>query len=238
MGKAAQIRVTKATPIKSPRRTIAKGPIVASRIDQIRKAGCALLFRHGYAGMTMRHIAADLKIKAASLYYHFPSKQHILYDVMHSTVTELLEGLRAIAESDAEPEAQLDEAVRWHVLFHTQKREEASVSHSELRFLDPDNHKAILKLRYEYERLFDSILKKGRRKGVFQFEELSVIRNGILTMCTGTAAWFSPNGPLTAEEVAEQISRFVLSALMPGEARPLSEVNATGTIDILAIPHQ
>src|SRR6266705_2255656 len=80
-----------ARPVTAARqaRTVSSEP--STRLDQIRKAGCDLLFRYGYSGMTMREIAASLRIKAASLYYHFPSKQHILFDVMHSTITELLE---------------------------------------------------------------------------------------------------------------------------------------------------
>lgn len=194
-----------------------------TRLNQIRKAGCALLFRHGYSGMTMREIAASLHIKAASLYHHFPSKQHILFDVMNATVTELLEGLREITNSTEEPEIQLDAAIRWHVLFHTQRREEAFVSYSEMRSLEQENLRIVLKLRRDYERFFDNILKKGRRKGVFQFEELSVTRNCILTMCTATANWFSPEGPLSADEVAGQISRFVSSALVKGEAASLAD---------------
>jgi AcrR family transcriptional regulator len=225
------LRLSEAAAVRPPLPASSNGPssrpnenlhVAPTRLDQIRKAGCDLLFRHGYSGMTMREIAASLNIKAASLYYHFPSKQHILFDLMQATVSELLEGLREIVNSDAEPEAQLNAAIRWHVLFHTQKREEAFVSHSEMRSLEPENLKMILKLRREYERLFDTILKRGRRKGVFQIEEeFSVIRNSILTMCTATAQWFSPEGPLTAEEVADQICRFVKSALVNGRSATL-----------------
>ena len=190
----------------------------ASRVDQIRQAGCHLLFRYGYAGMTMREIAASLRIKAASLYYHFPSKQHILFDVMHATVSELLRGLREIVNSTGEPGVQLDSAIRWHVLFHTQKREEAFVSHSELRSLEAKNLKTILKLRREYERLFDSILKRGQRQGLFRVEDPGVVRNCILTMCTATAGWFSPEGRLSAEQVADQLGHFVRAALATGDA--------------------
>lgn len=183
------------------------------RFHQIRAVGCRLLFDHGYAGMTMRQIAARLQIKAASLYHHFPSKQHILFDLMQTTVSELLEGLLQIAESDLSAEQQLDAAVRWHVLFHTQKREEAFVSHSELRSLEPQNLAAILKLRHEYDLLFDAILKRGQREGIFEIEDVSVVRNAILTMCTATGSWFSPQGRLTAEQVADQLRNFVRAAL-------------------------
>lgn len=186
----------------------------STRLDQIRMVGCQLLFEYGYSGMTMRQIAARLHIKAASLYYHFPSKQDILFDLMRATASELLEGLRLIAESDEDPEQQLDAAVRWHVLFHTQKREEAFVSHSELRSLEAENLKTVLKLRREYERLFDAILKRGQREGVFRVEEISVVRNCILTLCTATAGWFSPQGRLSAGQVAEHIQNFVRAALL------------------------
>lgn len=193
-----------------------------TRLDQIRGVGCALLYRNGYSGMTMREIANVLSIKAASLYYHYVNKQHILFEIMEATVSELLAGLREIAENGEEPEAQLDSAIRWHVRFHTEKREEAFVSHSELRSLEPDNLRTILKLRREYDRLFDSILKRGLRKGVFRMEQPSVVRNCILTMCTATGQWFSPEGPLSAEDVATEISRFVRAALVKGDATALT----------------
>ncbi len=180
-------------------------PEGATRLEQIRTAGCHLLFRYGYSGMTMRQIAARLNIKAASLYHHFPSKQEILFDLMSTTATELLRGLRQIAESGGEPRTQLEAAIRWHVRFHTQKREEAFVSHSELRSLTPANLRSILKLRRQYDALFDSILQRGQSEGVFPERETAVIRNCILTMCTATAGWFSAEGRLSAEQVADQI---------------------------------
>ncbi|HEY7680915.1 MAG TPA: TetR/AcrR family transcriptional regulator [Terriglobia bacterium] len=214
-----------ATP--SHRRTHAvSAPPGTSRLEQIRRVGCLLLFEYGYAGMTMRQIAARLRIKAASLYYHFPSKQDILFDVMRATASELLEGLRRIAGTDDDPITQVNAAIRWHVLFHTQRREEAFVSHSELRSLTPDNLREILKLRREYERLFDSILKRGQREGAFPIQETGVIRNCILTMCTATAGWFSPKGPLTAEQVADQIRDFVWSGLIRAQASPQSSGSA------------
>lgn len=193
-------------------------PVDASRLDQIRAVGCHLLFRHGYAGMTMRQIAAQLNIKAASLYYHFPSKQDILFDLMRKTASELLDGLRAIISkgnaAGTPAVEQFQEAVRWHVLFHTEKREEAFISHSELRSLDPENLRAILKLREEYDRVFDSILREAHKQGAMRSAPSGVMRNAILTMCTATAGWFSPEGRLSAAGVADQIWSFIRAAML------------------------
>ena len=80
-----------------------------------------------------------------------------------------------------------------------------------------------LKLRREYERLFDSILKRGQRQGVFLLQETGVIRNCILTMCTATAGWYSPQGRLSAEQVADQIRDFVWTGLKQLVAAPARE---------------
>jgi AcrR family transcriptional regulator len=243
------------------------------RLEQIRRVGCRLLYQYGYAGMTMREVAAQLHIKAASLYHHFPSKQHILFDLMHETATELLRGLERIVEAGtrdsglaireaSEPQSeprpsggapsaarragvaegswspganapspalralndplqQLDAAIRWHVLFHTQRREEAFVSHSEMRSLTPANLAKILTVRERYETVFGDILLRCRRQGLIGEMkppgDIRVVRNAILTMCTATAGWFNPGGRLTAGQVADEMVAFVRNGLLRSE---------------------
>lgn len=194
-------------------------PEGAPRLEQIRRVGCQLLYQYGYSGMTMRQIAAHLKIKAASLYYHFPSKQDILFDLMYNTAMALMEGLLRIADPDKaagaqDPREQLNAAIRWHVLYHTQKREEAFVSHSELRSLTPENLEAVLRVRRDYDTVFTHILQRCQDEGVIPKRDLTVVRNGILTMCTATAGWFNPEGKLSADEVADQIIEFIWGGLL------------------------
>jgi AcrR family transcriptional regulator len=196
------------------------------RLEQIRRVGCQLLYQYGYSGMTMRQIAAHLNIKAASLYHHFPSKQDILCDLMFDTAFQLMEGLLRIAdpakEAERDPREQLSAAIRWHVLFHTRKREEAFVSHSELRSLTPQNLDEILTVRQHYDQVFDYLLRRCQKAGVIPKGDTSVVRNAILTMCTATAGWFNPEGKLTADQVADQMVEFVWQGLLraPGKERP------------------
>jgi AcrR family transcriptional regulator len=200
------------------------------RLEQIRRVGCQLLYQYGYSGMTMRQIAAHLNIKAASLYHHYSSKQDILFDLMFTTATELMEGLLRIENSKEDPRRQLTAAIRWHVLFHTRKREEAFVSHSELRSLTSENLQTVLRVRQDYEAVFSYILQRCQKIGAVPPGDTSVLRNAILTMCTATAGWFNPGGKLTAEQVADQIVQLVWHGLLPtgaeaagGEAGRASE---------------
>jgi len=60
-------------------------------------------------------------------------------------------------------------------------------------------------------------------KAALEIEDVSVVRNSILTMCTATGSWFSPQGRLTAEQVADQICNFVRAALLKRNGDQLSQ---------------
>ena len=51
--------------------------------DRILSAAAILFCEHGYAGVSMRKIAASCEMKAGSLYYHFKSKDQILTEVLN-----------------------------------------------------------------------------------------------------------------------------------------------------------
>src|SRR5437899_9426982 len=112
--------------------TIVATPERAAAAERILRAAMALFRERGYHGSSMRTLARGLRMEAASLYYHFGSKQEILFAILDRTLDDLLHGVgRAVAAVDG-PEARLRAAVRFHVLFHAHSQHEAFLSHSEL----------------------------------------------------------------------------------------------------------
>lgn len=200
------------------------------RIDEIRALAIKLFSRQGYEGATMRQIAKALKTKAGSLYYWYPSKQDLLFDVLKAIIDELKAGLEEIAAKRLDPKRKLEEAIRYHVLFHAQRRDEAFISHSELRSLNPYNYKVIIAKRDEYDRLFQKILLEGTSDGTFELSEseLKVVSYGILRMCAGVAVWFSEKGRFKPSEIADIYSRLVLNGMLAGRKKQSSRTRASG----------
>jgi AcrR family transcriptional regulator len=152
-------------------------------------------------------------MEAASLYYHFKSKQEILFAILDRTLDDLLAGVgRAVASADG-PEARLRAAVRFHVLFHTDSQHEAFLSHSELRSLTQANLRLVLARRDEYERVFRGLLASGARAGVFQVSDVRLTAMAILTMCTGVATWFSDGGRLAPEAIADRYVEMIMRSV-------------------------
>ena len=178
--------------------------------ERIRNAAIALFRARGYHGTSVRALAHAVRIEAASLYYHFPSKQNILFGIFERTMDDLLEGLRGAVEGRSSPEERLREAVRFHVRFHTERQDEAFVSHSELRSLTGPNLRRIIGKRDRYEAMFHGLLAAGVRAGVFEVADIKLVTIAVLILCSGVADWFSEGSRLDADAVADGYADMIL----------------------------
>ena len=122
------------------------------RSDQIRLAAAELFFDHGFEATTTRAIAQVLGIKSASIYYHYEDKQEILFEIIYSTMRELIDRVRVGTEQQAAPDHKLATLIIHHVLMHAHRPKEAILGDTELRSLTGERRKVVQRLRDEYER--------------------------------------------------------------------------------------
>jgi AcrR family transcriptional regulator len=191
--------------------------------ERILNAALALFKARGYHGASVRELAEAVDIEPASLYYHFPSKQDILFALFERIMNALPDGLGAAMSGGATPEEQLRSAVRFHVLFHIARQDEAFVSHSELRSLSAPNRRRIVAQRDRYERIMRTLLTAGVRAGEFEIPDVKLTSTAILVMCSGVSDWFVGRGRLTADRVADYYADMVVRLVVrPGnkQARP------------------
>ncbi|KKB64759.1 transcriptional regulator [Robbsia andropogonis] len=82
-----------------------KNPVHASATsrEKILAAATKIAQAHGYGGLNMRVLAEDLGIKAASLYYHFPSKADLAANVAKRYWEESAAWLEALSLGTATP---------------------------------------------------------------------------------------------------------------------------------------
>ena len=62
---------------------------INNRIELLLDAAAARFARQGYRETTIREIAADVGMLPGSMYYHFPSKEHLLFEVYRQGVDRL-----------------------------------------------------------------------------------------------------------------------------------------------------
>lgn len=176
----------------------------------VRDAATTLFAEKGYHGTALSEVAARLRIRTPSLYNHMSSKQELLAEIVLRTSQEVWDEFEAAVEGREDVVSRLREAARVYALRHATHRREALIVNRDVASLDEPVLSQVLELRRRHERAVRDLIAEGADRGVLVVETPRVASFGVLEMCVSVARWFSPGGPLTAEQVAEQYSEFAL----------------------------
>jgi AcrR family transcriptional regulator len=174
-------------------------------------AGAIRVFRkHGYHGTSVRDIAKAADFTVAALYYHFDSKQDILFHIMRRAMQDIVAQVEDAVRAADDPATRLEAAVRAHVRYHTARQSEAFVGNTELRSLSPDARRAVVALRDREEALLRAIIREGVRSGTFAPANEEEAVRAILGMCTSVASWYRRGGKLSADELGNRYAQIAL----------------------------
>jgi AcrR family transcriptional regulator len=188
--------------------------------DTIKSVAIDLFFLKGYFATSISDIAKKCGIQKASIYYHFSGKEALLFNIMESTMIDLLESLKASLSACGKPEDRMRAAVRSHVTFHLNRQKETFIASSELRGLSADHFETIVARRDAYESIVQDLIRSGMKQGLFVSADVKILSYAILTLCTAGATWFRPEGRLCVKAISEIYENFVLNGLRYGRQIP------------------
>lgn len=158
----------------------------------------------GFHGTSIRQIASEAGINSATLYAHYPSKEHILAELVYIGHEALHRELQqALVEAGPGPAEQLAALVRAQVFSHTDYPLLALVANSELHALSPERAAPALTLREQSRELLYQVLNAGAARGAFAVADVTLAGIAIGSMGVRVASWFGPDQPYTREQVAE-----------------------------------
>lgn len=182
-----------------------------------------LFAEHGFAGTSIRDIAATANLQSATLYGQYPSKSHILEKIIHIGHTEHHRQLHEALEttsSDA-PKAQLIALVRAHVHMHAQYPMLAVVTHNELHCLPPELIAKSNALRHQSEMMILQVIQHGSERDLFDVDNPLLAATAIGGMGLRVAHWFTPEQSLSVDDVATSYAEYacrIVGACCPHEA--------------------
>jgi AcrR family transcriptional regulator len=196
----------------------------ADTMRAIRQAAITRIFHHGYEAMNLRDLAADVHLKIGSLYNYIPQKQEFLAKLLEDILHELLSDLDAQVTPIADPCEKLFAFVRFHIEWHTARRQEVFIGNMELRSLSPEPYQRVIALRKQYETYLQDILKQGGKAGYWNLRDAKVTSYAVLAMLTGVSNWYRRDGRLSQARLIKLYQELVASTIgvsVP-EAAPIS----------------
>lgn len=166
----------------------------------IRDTALRLFARHGFAAVSMRQIAAEVGVQAGALYLYTPDKQTLLFTLMRDHLQDLLAAWQ-VARAGATPPEQLEAFCRFHIDYHLERPDQVFIAYMELRNLEPENFAAIEKLRRQYEKALEAILRAGKREGSLRVADARLATMAIIAMLNGVNVWYREGGRLSRDRV-------------------------------------
>jgi AcrR family transcriptional regulator len=189
------------------------------------------LFREqGYAATSLRDIADATGMKAASLYYHFESKDAIVGEVLRIGVERVdAEVRRAVMAlpADADARTLLHTAVRAHLFALLALHDYTSANVRIIGQVPATVRAAHIATRDAYERFWTGLLKRCAKLGAFDpRRNLKLARLFMISALNGTLEWFHA-GLVSVEKLAHELTELFLDGLnVRAPVKPMRRVAA------------
>ncbi|HEX2908955.1 MAG TPA: TetR/AcrR family transcriptional regulator [Phototrophicaceae bacterium] len=200
--------------------------------DDILQAAAHVLQRNGYEATTMKDIAAEVNLTAASLYHHFRNKDALLLAVLEAGIELVISQIEPIVHSTATSDEKLRQMMFAHIVSLTRNTAVGAALVFEIKSLisitpppgqpvDPDVAEVLerqvtfIARRDQFENLYRQVLHEGITAGCFRPVDVPIFVKTMLGAHNWVGVWYRPEGRLSGEVIAGMMADTFLRALQP-----------------------
>ncbi|MGI4864306.1 MAG: TetR/AcrR family transcriptional regulator [Janthinobacterium lividum] len=174
----------------------------------------AKLFKDkGYVGTSMRDIAGQVGMEAASMYNHIKSKDEILDNICFRISDIYIAHLQEIEELPLTYGEKLRTLIRRHIQLMIEDGPEVSVANHDFKYLPAARLTDFTEARRRYEKGLAALIGAGTAAGEFQAVNPTVALFTILSAVRWIELWFKPGRSLSAQELEDNIITMLLNGL-------------------------
>ncbi len=197
---------------KSQRNGHLRQRYLARRLEILRAAGREFRVR-GFAETGMRDIALAAALSPANLYNYFRGKHDILFFCQDNSLDRMLTALDQARRRRTSAAIKLRMVIVSH-LRCVLDEVEGSAAHLLTSALPPRQQRYLIAKRDKYEEGVRNLIVAGMRSGEFAPCDPALAVRAILGGLNWSVQWFSPEGPLTAVEIAERFADYLIRGLL------------------------
>lgn len=201
------------------------------RYREVLDAAATIFAEKGYQGASTRDIADRLGIRAASLYYYFPSKEASLAAICELGVTDFIENLRGILARPIPAAEKLRAAVANHLLplRSSPAADYIRVFIRHRHELPDEPRHAIARLAREYQSLIRQIFMEGIGSGEFRASldpEMGTL--ALLGLCNSVIGARSLPPSSSIDDFIEEYSRIATYGITSGDRKDSTTIKKRG----------
>lgn len=185
-----------------------------TRKDEIVRTASSLFKEKGYSAVSMRDIANEMGIKAASLYNHISGKQEILSTLVLDLARKFTEGMEEVVASDARAVDKIKAVIEMHIDITVEHSEALASLNNDWMHLENEDLENFINMRENYEENFRNIIKKGIEAGEFRPRHPEVILFSMLSTLRTLYLWYQKRGKLDVNILKKDMVDVMLNGVV------------------------
>ncbi|MGE8064307.1 TetR/AcrR family transcriptional regulator [Pseudomonas sp. NPDC089569] len=212
--------------------TTASAHPVPSARDRLLDAAAELFATRGFQAVGLRDLASHLGLHAGSLYHHIENKQSLLFELIESALSDLLQETLHRIKGARSPRARLRLFIQAFVAFSFNEPCRLALMTREFANLNEEQQQPIIQLKNKYASVLGAIIADEQGVKGKPGSDCCPTTNAAIVMLFGQSQWYSREA--TESQLAQTLTD-VLMCLIAGSRKNQGSSNATTRLSTIAL---
>jgi len=183
---------------------------MTDRRQEIIRIAASLFRKKGYKAVSMRMLAAEVGVKAASLYNHIASKQQILAEIITGVAQRFTDGMAVVKATDADPLEKIRRIILLHIEITLDDPAGMEALQNNWLYLEGQNLADYKSSRNQYEEDFRRIVVAGISSGHLRDVNPELLIYSILSPLRYLYIWYPRQKDIDPKRLREEMITVML----------------------------
>lgn len=180
--------------------------------ELILDAAAKLFYEKGFQKTTIDDIGAALGVTKPFIYTYFENKYAILEQLFDQSFEELyVDVMKVLNSKQGSPKDRLRQLITVYVEKNIERQRFTAIMLEEEKNLSPKKIGDIRRKQRDFDTKLARLIEEGVEAGQFRVSDTMIASLAISGMVRWTHRWYSPQGRLSASELATRLSDLALN---------------------------
>lgn len=181
--------------------------------DYIVKTAAKLIRERGFVAMSMRDLADEMGIKAASIYNHVSSKNQILELIVMELARDFIQHIKSLNET-SKASLQLQQIIQHHIDLSIERPNSIAVLNNDWIHLNDEQLIMFKAMRNQYENELRLIIERGVFENEFKSIHSEIIMFSLLSTLRNLHLWIKKRGGIDKMVLVDDVAQIFLTGIL------------------------